>query len=260
MDLDPAVAAAGVGLFVHDDIDSTNAEALRRARSGLSGPLWITARTQSAGRGRRGRAWISVAGNLYATLLISDPSPPDLAPQLSFVAALALTDAILALAPELAPRLDLKWPNDLLCDDRKLAGILIEGEGTRPLSIATGIGVNCAHHPDDADYPATDLRTCGVPITPDRLFHTLSATMMHRLSQWDQGRRFDAIRNDWLRRTSGIGTDIRVRLLERDLTGRFESLDATGRLILRLADGSAETISAGDVFPLVGVLKGQRQA
>jgi BirA family transcriptional regulator, biotin operon repressor / biotin---[acetyl-CoA-carboxylase] ligase len=253
MDLDPAVAAAGVGLAVYDDIDSTNAEALRRARAGEQGPLWIVARTQSAGRGRRGRAWVSTAGNLYATLLISDPSPPDAAPQLSFVAALAVNDAIVALTHELAPRLRLKWPNDVLCDERKLAGILIEGEGTRPLSVATGIGVNCAHHPQDAGYPAIDLHACGAPTSPDRLFRALSATMMRRLLQWNKGERFDTVRADWLRHASGIGGDIRVRLMDRDLTGRFESLDGTGHLILRRADGGVENISAGDVFPFTSV-------
>src|SRR5580658_542086 len=129
-----------------DAVDSTNAEALRRARAGERGPLWIVARTQSAGRGR---AWESAAGNLHATLLLSDPAPPAAAPQLGFVAALALHDAAHAAAPALD--LALKWPNDLLCGGRKIAGILIEGEGV-PLVVAIGIGVNCRTHPHATEY------------------------------------------------------------------------------------------------------------
>src|SRR5258708_39940625 len=124
-----------------DTVDSTNAEALRRARAGERGPLWIVARQQSAGRGRRGRAWVSPPGNLHATLLLTDPAPAAAAPQLGFVAGLALVDAAAAAAPLLASRLALKWPNDLLCGARKIAGILIEGEGS-PLTVAVGIGVN----------------------------------------------------------------------------------------------------------------------
>jgi BirA family biotin operon repressor/biotin-[acetyl-CoA-carboxylase] ligase len=250
MDLAPAVAALGVGLIAHDEIDSTNAEALRLAGDGEHGLLWVTARSQSAGRGRRGRPWVSGLGNLYATLLVSDPSPPELAPQLSFVAALALHDALVVVAPIIGPRLDLKWPNDMLCDGAKMAGILVEGEGTRPLSTAIGVGVNCARHPENTDYPATDLAAAGVSVTPEQLFRALSAAMVLRLQQWDRGKNFGAVRADWLARSSGLDREIRVRLAEGEVTGRFESLDAAGRLILRVPNGGTETISAGDVMPL----------
>jgi BirA family transcriptional regulator, biotin operon repressor / biotin---[acetyl-CoA-carboxylase] ligase len=130
-----------------DTIDSTNAEALRRAWAGERGPLWIVAERQSAGRGRRGRSWVSPPGNLHATLLVSDPAPAALVPQLGFVAGLALHDAAAAAAPPLAPRLALKWPNDLLCGGRKIAGILVEGEGDPVAAAAIGFGVNCREHP-----------------------------------------------------------------------------------------------------------------
>lgn len=249
MDLDEAAVAAGVGLIACDEIDSTNAEALRRARRGEQGPLWVTARVQSAGRGRRGRAWTSEPGNLYATLLLTDPSPPALAPQLSFVAALALHDTVVQVAATIRPHLELKWPNDMLCRGAKLAGILVEGEGT-PLSAAIGIGVNCTDHPDGTDYPATDFAAEGVKVTPVCLFRALSAAMVRRLRQWERGEHFATIRADWLERASGLGHELRVRLAERELTGRFQSLDTAGRLLLRLPDGGIEVIAAGDVFPL----------
>src|SRR4029077_5586580 len=135
------------GLIACQTLGSTNAEALARARAGAGGPLWITARTQTAGRGRRGRTGVSDPGNLYATLLLTDPAPPERAAQLSFVAALATHDAIAACAPALIRRLALKWPNDILLDGAKVAGILIEAEGARPLLVAVGIGINCRHHP-----------------------------------------------------------------------------------------------------------------
>src|SRR5215470_17355290 len=139
MELAPEAAAAGVGLIACESVGSTNVEALARARAGERGPLWITARAQTAGRGRRGRQWVSEPGNLYATLLLVDPAPAERAAELSFVAALATHDAIVACAPALGARLAFKWPNDLLLDGAKVAGILIEAEGTRPLLVAVGI-------------------------------------------------------------------------------------------------------------------------
>src|SRR6185436_17162017 len=167
MQLDPTAAAAGARLVIHDTIGSTNAEGLTLARGGERGPLWIVARTQTAGRGRRGRAWVSEPGNLYASLLLTDPAPPERCPELSFVAALALHDAIGGRIPGLAARLVLKWPNDLLIDRNKFAGILVEGEAT---AVAIGIGVNCVHHPDRTEYPATDLATAGVRTSPESVF------------------------------------------------------------------------------------------
>jgi BirA family biotin operon repressor/biotin-[acetyl-CoA-carboxylase] ligase len=248
MQLDPAAAASGVRLVSHDQLDSSNAEALRLARAGERGPLWITARQQSAGRGRRGRNWVSEPGNLHATLLLTDPSPAEHAAQLSFVAALALHDAIGLLAPAV-PALALKWPNDLLLGERKFAGILIESEAAADgLVVAIGMGVNCDRHPADTPYPATDLAAAGARVTPDDLLRALSGSFLARLRQWDRGAGFAAVRQDWLARAAGIGHEIRVRLPEQELAGRFEALDAAGRLVLRLPDGGLQTITAGEVF------------
>jgi BirA family biotin operon repressor/biotin-[acetyl-CoA-carboxylase] ligase len=230
-----------------ESIDSTNAEALRRARAGERGPLWIAAAQQTAGRGRRGRSWISPPGNLHATLLLVDPSPAAIAPQLAFVTGLAVHDACTALAPGLG--VSLKWPNDMLCGSAKIAGILIEGEGD-PVTVAIGVGVNCRHHPGDVDRPATDFAAQGAAVSAPDLLQTLRRVMAARLAQWDRGAGFAAIRTGWLARASGIGADIRVRLAERETAGNFEAIDEAGRLILRLADGRREIIAAGEVFPV----------
>jgi BirA family biotin operon repressor/biotin-[acetyl-CoA-carboxylase] ligase len=245
MQLDPTAAAAGARLITHDTIGSTNADALARARDGERGPLWFTAKRQTAGRGRRGRAWVSEPGNLYASLLLTDPSPPERFPELSFVAALALHDAVAGRIAGLADRLVLKWPNDLLIDRNKFAGILVEGEGT---SVATGIGVNCVHHPAGTEFPATDLATAGVRTSPESLFAPLTAAMVMRLAQWNRGAGFAATRADWLARAAGIGKPIRVKSGDGEIAGQFDTIDETGRLVLRLADGTMQTVAAGDVF------------
>ena len=250
MPFDPTQAAAGVRLIAHDAVGSTNAEALALARGGERGPLWITARRQPAGRGRRDSAWISPPGNLYATLLLTDPSPADQAPNLSFVAALAVHDVIASLAPALAAPLTLKWPNDLLLAGAKMAGILIEGERIERLTVAIGIGVNCAVHPSNTSYPATDLASAGVTVSVDALFSALAAAMPARLEQWDRGRGFAATRADWLARAAGLGETMRVRLPERELQGRFTGLDDNGRLLLQKPGGAVEAITAGEVFAL----------
>lgn len=249
--LDPAAARSGVRLQSFDAIGSTNEEALARARAGERGPLWITARRQTSGRGRRARPWVSEAGNLYASLLLRDPCPPQQAAELSFVAALALHDAIADVAAALGPRVALKWPNDLLVDGAKAAGILVEGESAgSTLAAVIGIGVNCVSHPTDTPYPATDLSNAGAVVPPDNLFAALSRTMLGRLAQWDRGANFSSIRTDWLRRASGIGGEVRIVVAQRDLAGRFERLDEAGRLVLRLPDGSSEVLAAGEVFPI----------
>jgi BirA family biotin operon repressor/biotin-[acetyl-CoA-carboxylase] ligase len=243
--------AAGVGLRAHDTLGSTNEEALRLARQGERGPLWVVARRQTAGRGRRGRAWVSEADNLYASLLLTHPAQAEHWAELSFVAALALHDAVVAVAPGLKPALAIKWPNDLLLSDKKFAGILIEGEKGAD-AVVVGIGVNCVSHPDATDYPATDLVAAGVAIAPVDLFGALSNAMLGRLAQWHGGEGFSTIRADWLARAAGLGRRLRVRLAEREIVGYFEALDARGNLVLRRSDGSATTVTAGDVLTVAG--------
>jgi BirA family biotin operon repressor/biotin-[acetyl-CoA-carboxylase] ligase len=245
MQLDQAAIAAGARLVVYDTIGSTNAEGLSLARAGERGLLWIVARCQTAGRGRRGRAWVSEAGNLYASLLLIEPSPPERAAELSFVAALALHDTISRRIPGLAARLALKWPNDVLIDRHKFAGILIEGEGA---AVVIGIGVNCAHHPAGTEFSATDLASAGVRATPESLFGPLSAAIVTRLAQWDRGAGFSAIRADWMARAASLGKPIRMALPEGERSGLFEGIDERGCLVLRLSDGTMQAIAAGDVL------------
>ena len=248
-----ATDLAGVRHERYETLGSTNAEALARARAGERGPLWISAATQTGGRGRRGKSWVSPPGNLYASLLLTEPSSPALAPQLSFVTGLAVHDAVVACAPDLVSRAKLKWPNDLLLDGHKLSGMLIEAESQPRFSVAIGIGVNCVSHPPDTGYGATDLHANGVSVAVDDLLAKLVSAMNVRLTQWDAGAGFASIRSDWLDRAASLGATIMVRLPERELTGIFEGIDADGRLLIA-APGKTETIAAGDIFPVDAVM------
>ena len=180
MHLDPTAQAAGVRLIARDTIGSTNAEALRAAR-GRARATVDHGESQTAGRGRRGRIWVSEPGNLYASLLLSDPAPPERFPELSLVAALAVHDAIGGRIPGLPARVALKWPNDLLIDRCKFAGILVEGEGRASRSASASIARTIRPAPD---YPATDLAAAGVRATRK----ACSLRYRHRCSPaWSNG-------------------------------------------------------------------------
>ena len=191
---------------------------------------------------------MSEPGNLYASLLLTAPPLPRVWPQLSLVAALALHDAIGECTKRMEAALVIKWPNDILLGRAKLAGILIEGETGDAPAVAIGVGVNCASHPRDTDYPATDLAAAGATVTPSTLFAHLSVKMMERLAQWAAGEGFSSVRADWIARAAGLGQDIRVRVADRELSGRFETLDADGNMTLRLPDGRAVAVTAGDTL------------
>ncbi|WAC26151.1 biotin--[acetyl-CoA-carboxylase] ligase [Ancylobacter sp. SL191] len=250
----PGGTAAGATPVVRfDEIGSTNAEALARATG--PAPCWFVAGRQTQGRGRRGRVWRSEPGNLYASLLLVQPGPAARLPELCFVAALALHDAVRDVTGIDPLRIGVKWPNDVQIDGAKLAGILIEGTVLPDARNAAviGFGVNCAHHPLDAPYPTTDLGAAGFPTAPEALLAALDAAMRARLAEWAGGQGFEATREAWLKRAPGVGRAVTVRLGERETHGIFEALDVSGAMVLRRADGARETINAGDVFPAPGL-------
>lgn len=247
--LSDTARAAGFHLVHLAEIGSTNAEALVRGAAGETRPTWFVADRQVAGRGRRGRSWTGLDGNLFATLLLTDPAPPARIAELCFVAALALDDALLALAPELEARFKLKWPNDALLDGAKISGTLIEGT-TRgsATQVAIGIGVNVAHHPEDMPYPTTSLAAAGIDIGRDALFSALSRSMVTALAIWRRGEGFDAIRAGWLARAHGLGAPLAVQVEDRRVEGVFVGLDGQGRLLLDTPDGR-QALTVGDVAP-----------
>jgi BirA family biotin operon repressor/biotin-[acetyl-CoA-carboxylase] ligase len=232
-----------------DEVVSTNDEALVLAKAGDEGHLWIVARAQTGGRGRHGRIWNSPPGNLYASLLLVDPSPLSKAPQLGFVAGVALARSLRTLLDG-DDRLCLKWPNDILHDGAKLAGILLESIVLTQGHVACviGIGVNCATHPQGLTYPATDLATLGATqALPEDVFLRLSGEIAEQLVLWDEGRSFESIRSEWLGLAGGLGTRIKVVQPRGEREGLFRTIDSEGRLILETSEG-LHAIEAGEVF------------
>jgi len=228
-------------------IDSTNEEARRRAAAGDPGRLWIVADEQTAGRGRQGRPWVSPIGNLHASALLIDPCPQASSPQLGFVAGVALACAAEDLG---ASRAKLKWPNDLVVDGAKCAGLLVEGAALpgRRLACVVGVGVNCAEAPEGVGYPTAVLkRDDGGAIGAAACFERLAARFDEALALWDRGEGFAAIRTDWLARAAGLGTVVRIRDAEATREGAFEGLDADGRLLFCGTRG-LEAIEAADLW------------
>lgn len=233
----------------YEELDSTNAEARRRAEAGAGGPVWITAGVQTAGRGRRGRAWATASGNLAATFLMTTDAPPVEAAQISFVAALAASDLADACLGDGVAR--LKWPNDVLIHGRKAVGILIESgpRGDGRLWLAVGIGVNLAHAPDNVERPATAFAEymAAPPPDPRAALEVLADRFEGWRAAWaSEG--FAPIARAWTVRAMGLGQRCEARLPNRTLVGVAEGLDLDGALRLRLDDGGLERITAGDVF------------
>jgi BirA family transcriptional regulator, biotin operon repressor / biotin---[acetyl-CoA-carboxylase] ligase len=234
--------------FTHlADVGSTNDWLLERA-VGLADGHWVIADRQTAGRGRRGRAWGDGAGNLMASVIVRANGAVQ---QLSFVAALAL---LAALEEEKgqgsetpAPRFWLKWPNDVLLDGAKVSGILLERAGN---ALVIGFGANLAQHPAETERPATSLAAAGLPVpTPMAFLARLMPAFAHYRRLWeDEG--FEAIRSLWLARAAGLGDRVTARLGSETLEGRFEGLESDGALTLRTDDDSLRAIHAGEVFAL----------
>lgn len=232
----------GYGREVFAELDSTNEEARRRAAAGEMGPLWIAAHCQTAGRGRRGRVWDTGTGNLAATLLMRPERPLPEWAQLSFAAAIVAADTVARFAP--AATVAVKWPNDVLLEGRKVAGILLETAGP---ALAIGIGINLAVHPESTEFPAISLAALGVRApAPEVALTVLAAGFAIRYDQWrTQG--FAPLRDAWLARAAGLGMRIRARLPESEHAGVFEGIDAGGALLLNEA-GRTRAIAAGEVF------------
>jgi BirA family biotin operon repressor/biotin-[acetyl-CoA-carboxylase] ligase len=224
-------------------VGSTNDWLLAAAPDLIDGH-WVIADRQTAGRGRRGRAWSDGAGNLMASVLVRSEGAVQ---QLSFVAALALRAALIGIDPALAERLRLKWPNDVLLDGTKFAGILLERGGD---GLVIGFGVNIASHPPAAERPATSLAAAwALTPAPRLLLEGLRAAFAAFRAQWaDAG--FEPIRTQWLAHAAGLGGRVTARLGDETIEGRFDGLEADGALALRLDDGTLRPVHAGEVFAL----------
>lgn len=251
-------SSAGYQLAAFDQIGSTNAEAMTLARGGERGPIWFVTSEQTAGRGRRQRAWIAPRGNLASSILEVMDIAPAVAATLGFAAGLSLEAALQKVSVEAALRMggsealkfSLKWPNDVLAGRNKLAGILLEAEamaGNR-LAVVVGIGTNVVAAPEGTPTPATSLSALGVQIGAEELFSALSDAWVEFRGIWDNGRGFAEIRSLWLERAAGLGEKIEINTGSTTLEGTFDTIDETGCLIVRTADGRRMPVAAGEVY------------
>jgi BirA family biotin operon repressor/biotin-[acetyl-CoA-carboxylase] ligase len=256
--LGPRAISAGYRLAAFDSIGSTNAEALSRARGGERGPMWFVTSEQTAGRGRRHRPWIAPRGNLACSILEIIDVSPAVAATLGFAAGLALEAALQRVGVEASARsagsddmkFSLKWPNDVLAGQQKLAGILLEAEampGDR-LAVVVGIGTNVVAAPEATPTPATSLKAIGIDVGAEELFAILSEMWTEFRDLWDRGHGFGEIRRLWLERAAGLGQPVAVRTGSSTVAGTFDTIDDTGCMIVRTPSGERVPISAGDVY------------
>lgn len=238
---------SGAALAIHDTLDSTSAEARRRFDAGETGPVWILAKRQTSGYGRRGRAWSQDLGDLAATWLAPAPQPIETAGQLSFVVALAVSDALAQAAP--GAEIALKWPNDVLIGGAKAAGLLLElwTASGRASAVGIGVGVNVVSRPEGMPYPTARLLDVAAKApSPEELVVTIDAALDQWRRMWARDG-FAPVRAAWIARAHGLGGPIRVRLPDAELDGDFVDVDDDGALVLQCGE-ARRRISAGEVF------------
>jgi BirA family biotin operon repressor/biotin-[acetyl-CoA-carboxylase] ligase len=244
----PAGLPEGCRLLHLDEVDGTNAEAMRRVVSGERGPLWIIADRQTAGRGRSGRTWASAPGNLFASFVASLDHHPEKAGQLSLVAGTAVIDAICRAGAPTGLR--LKWPNDILVGRAKVGGILVESTSL-PRQAGTvaviGIGLNLVSAPPDLGRAATFLAAHGLALSPREALCFLAHTMNDWLAIWNGGKGFAQVREAWLERAGPIGEALNVNAGSGPVTGTFAGLDEEGALLLDDGAGRQLSFAFGDV-------------
>jgi BirA family biotin operon repressor/biotin-[acetyl-CoA-carboxylase] ligase len=255
--LGPRATSAGHRLVAFDHIGSTNAEAMARVREGERGPIWFVTSEQTSGRGRRHRPWIAPRGNLASSVLELIDVSPAVAATLGFAAGLALEAALRRVSIEASLRsagsddmkFSLKWPNDVLAGQRKLAGILLEAEAIDDrLAVVVGIGTNVVAAPEGTPTPATSLAALGVHVGAEELFSELSDAWAEFRGIWDLGRGFGEIRQLWLERAAGLGQPVAIHMGAATVEGMFDSIDENGCMIVRTPGGKRVPISAGDVY------------
>lgn len=237
-------------LAAFESLDSTNDEIRRRANNGAAEGLVVAALEQTKGRGRRGRTWISQPGNLFCSVLIKPTVEVSEAAKVSFVAALAIYDAIREAVSDFDCDVTCKWPNDVLIDGYKVCGILLESQAQSSTQLdwlTIGIGINLAHSPDETPYPSGYINAYrDTALNPAKMLEILLPHLQIWLERWET-LGFQAIRNAWLDRAKGVGEQITVNLANEQIIGTFETLDHDGGLVLRTTNAT-RTITAGDVF------------
>ena len=239
-------------LLTFETVDSTNSEALRLASSGASGNFIILSREQTGGRGQKGREWVSIAGNLHASILLDSKSDPKKHPQLSFVIANAMYESIAALAAKhkLSLNIELKWPNDVLINGKKVAGILLESISfERKNYVVVGFSVNIMEAPNALGRPVTSLLDEAIKFGhPDEFLNILMDKFDKLYKQWCVENNFVKTRKNWMRRAYNLNKVITVDDGVRRISGVFKEIDFNGAMRLKLASGQLYNLVTGEVL------------
>lgn len=227
----------GWTLVALDSVGSTNDEAARLAEAGAGEGTVVWAREQTGGRGRRGRHWSSPVGNLYSSTILRPDCLAQHATELGFVAALAVADVVPA-----GRETRVKWPNDVMVDGGKVAGILLEssiGQGGLVEHVVAGIGINVGFAPQmpEMRYPGAALGG-----TVEAALEKLTQALARRLAEWRR-HGFETVRAAWLAKAGPLGADVDVRLGDELVRGRFAGLDGEGALLLDTPAGPRKIVS-----------------
>ena len=239
-------------LLIFQTVDSTNSEALRLASSGAIGNFVVVSSLQTGGRGSKGRLWKSIVGNLHASILLDSSVDCKRHPQLSFVIANAVFEALTRLAQEKKIKLNiqLKWPNDILIDEKKVGGILLESISLLNKNyIVIGIGINIIEAPANVSFPATSLYDEGLRLeSTDELLDVIMNKFDKLYKRWVADNNFIRTRKDWMRRAYNINKVITIDDCNRRLSGIFKEIDFDGSIRIQLASGQLYNLAAGDIL------------
>ncbi len=243
-DPDTPILPPGYRLIARDEVGSTNDEARALVAAGVQHGTVVWAESQTAGRGRLGRDWVSPPGNLYCSIILRPKIEAARMAEISFVSALAVRDAVRSELPADTP-IQFKWPNDVLAAGRKVAGILVEAEKLPDedrTALIVGIGVNIVSAPRETDYPATCISAIGRAPRVARVLTSLVAALDRRVELWTRGG-FAAIRQEWMDHAYGVGGQVTA---SSGISGTFTGLDETGAIIIA-SKGERHRLVSGSV-------------
>jgi BirA family biotin operon repressor/biotin-[acetyl-CoA-carboxylase] ligase len=240
-------------LLIYEEIDSTNSEALRLAKAGVDGKFVIWAQSQTQGRGRNGRSWASEKDNLFTSILLSPDCKSEALPQLSFVTAIAVYDALANILKKhkSTATLSLKWPNDILINDCKVAGILLESINVKAVKrnyLVVGIGININNAPLIEGRKITCLKdVIGEELDSSYIFDKVLAYFDMYYKKW-QSQGFIDIRKNWLKKAHNINNVVTIDSGSNRVSGIFKDIDFSGAIRIKLACGRIYSLHAGEVF------------
>ncbi len=240
-------------LLIYEDVDSTNSEALRLAKAGVNGNFIIWARHQLNGRGRNNRQWLSGKDNLYLSILLIPDCRLEILPQLSFVTAIAVYDALASIFKknQIQANLSLKWPNDVLVNDSKVAGILLESINVPAFQrhyLVIGIGINVGSAPQINDRKTNCLKDIiGHEIETGYVLDKVIAYFDLYYSEW-KAKGFIQTRKTWLKRAHNLNSVVTIDSGSNRVSGIFQDIDFSGAIRIKLACGRIYSLNAGEIF------------